>query len=101
MESRLDEELARVRTYLHPSTEGDLIKKVEKVLIEKHRDAIWAEFQGLVTNDKIDDVARMYSLVVRIPHGLDPLKDIFEKHVQNVGTKAVNENAKQSIDVRP
>lgn len=40
----------------------------------------------------------MYGLVVRIPHGLDPLKDIFEKHVLAVGTRAVHENATNALD---
>ncbi len=99
VESRLEEELQRTRTYFHSSTETELLKRVEKVLIEKHREAIWEEFQGIVTNDKVEDATRMYNLVVRIKHGLDPLKDIFERHVAAVGARAIHEVAKDAIEV--
>lgn len=90
VDMRLKEEEHRVRLYLHASTEHDLINRCERVLIEKHRDQIWAEFQNLLENDKVEDLGRMYSLLARIARGLDPLKDILEKHVQVVGSQAVD-----------
>jgi len=89
VEARLNEEVARVRQYLHSSTEDLLIGKCEKVLIEVHVESIWAEFQHLLEDDKIDDLTRMYNLLSRIAKGLDPLRQILEKHVQNVGLQAV------------
>jgi cullin 1 len=70
------------------------------VLIEKHRDQIWAEFQPLLEDDKVEDLGRMFSLLNRIARGLDPLKDILEKHVQTVGANAVESVAATAVNVR-
>lgn len=89
VETRLAEEVTRVRAYLHPSSEADLISKCDRVLIEKHVETIWNEFQNLLQDDKLEDLTRMWSLLNRIPRGLDPLRTILEKHVQTVGEQAI------------
>lgn len=85
VEVRLKEETERVQKYLHPSTQEQLISKCRSVLIEKHLETIRAEFQKLLENDKIDDLSRMYQLLVQINHALEPLRDRFEKYVEAVG----------------
>jgi cullin 1 len=97
VETRLGEEVRRVQTYLNPSSEADLIARCERVLIEKHVETIWNEFQNLLQDDKIEDLTRMYGLLQRIPRGLDPLRTIFEKHVQTVGEQAVSAVAKSAL----
>eukprot|EP01121_Diplochlamys_sp_Union-15-3_P009627 TRINITY_DN2624_c0_g3_i1.p1 TRINITY_DN2624_c0_g3~~TRINITY_DN2624_c0_g3_i1.p1 ORF type:complete len:772 (-),score=134.47 TRINITY_DN2624_c0_g3_i1:29-2344(-) len=95
--TRLDEELKRVTDYLHPDTQKELIAKCDRVLIDKHRDTIWAEFKNLLEDDKLEDLGRMYQLLSRIERGLEPLKEILEKHVQDKGTDAVQSVVKTAI----
>jgi cullin 1 len=97
-EKRLDEETARLSSYLHPSSKTELIQRCCKALIDKHKDTIWHEFPALLQNDKLEDVSRMYSLLHKIPHGLAPLKDIMQKHIQLIGEQEIHENAQQSIN---
>jgi cullin 1 len=49
---RLDEEVHRVQSYLHPSTLPALIKKVEEVLIRDQLEAIYTEAKALLRDEK-------------------------------------------------
>jgi len=49
---RLDEEVHRVQSYLHPSTLSALIKKVEEVLISDQLNVIYTESEILLRDDR-------------------------------------------------
>ena len=63
VEVRLEEEKKRIRLYLNESTEEVLLKKCEEVLIKRHLDLFYSEFENLLNDCKNDDLARMYNLV--------------------------------------
>ena len=88
-EIRLDEEEERVKMYLHTDIAMPLKKACNQVLIADHSALLRDEFQALLDNDREEDMARMYSLLSRIPDGLDPLRSRFEAHVRKAGLSAV------------
>ena len=88
-EARLAEEERRVDMYLHPSTHKPLIQRCEVALLSAHLTVIQDEFQPLLDHDRVDDLARMYALLSRVPEGLDRLRDIFEAHVRTQGNDSV------------
>jgi cullin 1 len=59
------------------------------VLVKAHSEAMQEEFQRLLDNEREEDLRRMYALLNRIPHGLDPLRERFEAHVKKAGTDAI------------
>ncbi|KAI0301153.1 Cullin-domain-containing protein [Multifurca ochricompacta] len=88
-EERLKEEEDRVERYLHTTTRKLLINKCEHVLVRAHAELMWESFQSLLDYDKDEDLQRMYSLLSRIPEGLEPLRRKFEEHVKRAGLAAV------------
>jgi cullin 1 len=100
-EARLDEEEERVKLYLHPDIGIPLKKACNQVLIADHSTILRDEFQVLLDNDREEDMARMYSLLSRIPDGLDPLRTKFESHVRNAGLAAVAKVASDADKLEP
>lgn len=94
----MTEEDGRIQVYLHPSTQRPLIGACERVLIENHTLRIQEEFQNLLDFDKNEDLARMFSLLTRVPNGLDKLRDIFELHVKKQGLAAVEKVVELSLE---
>jgi cullin 1 len=52
VEQRLEEEKKRIRLYLNENTEEILMKKCEEVLIQKHLDLFYSEFENLLNDGK-------------------------------------------------
>ncbi|KAH0496769.1 hypothetical protein TgHK011_004116 [Trichoderma gracile] len=88
-EARLAEEEERVNMYLHQDIAIPLKRTCNQALIADHSLPLREEFQVLLDNDREEDMARMYSLLSRIPDGLDPLRTRFETHVRKAGLAAV------------
>ena len=89
-EVRLKEEEDRLQSYMHNSTHDPLIKCVETVLIAEHQELIQNEFQPLLNQDRLEDLGRMYGLLVRVPGALDRLRNEFETHVKQQGLLAAD-----------
>jgi len=100
-ETRLNEEEERVKMYLHQDIALPLKKTCNKALIADHSAILREEFQVLLENHREEDMARMYSLLSRIPDGLDPLRQKFETHVRNAGLAAVAKVASDAEKLEP
>ncbi|KAH7375618.1 cullin-1 [Plectosphaerella cucumerina] len=97
-EIRLNEEEERVQMYLHPDILPSLQKACEAALISDHANLLRDEFQLLLENDREQDMARMYGLLLRIPEGLDALRQRFEVHVRNAGLSAIQKVASENTE---
>ncbi|KAL9057528.1 MAG: hypothetical protein Q9162_002260 [Coniocarpon cinnabarinum] len=95
-ETRLNEEREHVPLFLIEDIRTPLTKVCNETLITRHRNTLQEEFQKLLDDDRIEDLGRMYRLLLRIPDGLDPLRTRFEKHVVNTGRVEVEKAAAES-----
>lgn len=96
-EKRLQEEVQRVRGYLHGSTMGILTKTCERVLIEQHIDTIRSVFQNLLDADQMEHLHRMYGLLSRIANSQDQLQEKFQKHIYKQGMLAIEQCGKDAL----
>jgi cullin 1 len=94
-EECLRDEEERVNSYLHVSTRPKLLKEAENELLRVHQmQLLEKEHSGcaaLLRDDKKSDLARMYRMFNRLPKGLEPMADIFCKHVEEEGMRLVRE----------
>ncbi|KAJ8636452.1 hypothetical protein MRB53_010719 [Persea americana] len=94
-EECLKQEKERVSHYLQSSSEQKLMKKVEHELLFVYESQVLEkEHSGchaLLTDNKVEDLSRMYRLFCRTPRGLDTIIQIFKKHVTAEGVALVKQ----------
>lgn len=98
VEQRLEEEESRVKLYLHKSTNNCLIATCERILIESHIELFQSEFKRLLELEQFAELARMYSLIVRIPDCLVKFMSLLEQHIISVGLSAIEKCCVHSHD---
>lgn len=93
-ERALEAERARVMDYLNSESEGKLLNTVEKELLESVEiDLLEKENSGcrfLLSNDRSEDLKRMFSLFSRLDKGLDPMSAIVQRFITSKGEEIHN-----------
>ncbi|KAJ1982509.1 ubiquitin ligase (cullin) of SCF [Dimargaris verticillata] len=82
--------------YLPHITLPLLRKTCNAQLIEAASSALCQEFLPLLGHERLDDLARLYRLLSRLPNGLSPLLQMFKDHVCQSGKDAMETLAKQT-----
>lgn len=92
-ERSLNEERNRVADYLNSATEPKLLRvceeeileKVEQMLLEKEGSGC----RALLTNDKSEDLRRMFRLFSRLEKGLNPMAEIVQRFISDMGNEII------------
>ncbi|CAB4428705.1 unnamed protein product [Rhizophagus irregularis] len=82
---RLDEEVTRNSKYCHKSSHDTVIKECETQYVAAHQTRIQGEFGAMISNERYEDCTMAYTLLSRIPDGVNPLLEIFERYITNIG----------------
>ncbi|RMX42072.1 hypothetical protein pdam_00001356 [Pocillopora damicornis] len=100
VEARINEESERAKHYLDPTTEEPIVKVVEEELIRKHmKTVVEMENSGVIhmlKHNKIEDLARMYRLFVRVKDGLKTVCDCMRGYLREQGKALVIEEEGES-----
>jgi cullin 3 len=100
VEKRLAEESDRTAHYLSTLTHTELQELLVRELLTPHLDAILhmagSGLVNMVDHDRMSDLARMYSLFLRVPDevGKDRLRFVLRADVEDRG-KAINDSANE------
>ncbi|VDM65096.1 unnamed protein product [Strongylus vulgaris] len=86
IERRLKEENERVDFYLDESTRAPLLTRAEKCMISDHmQDVVDNGLATLLTDNRVQDVTRLYLLLSRVEGGVPLLKTGFSSYIKRVG----------------
>lgn len=71
---------------MHVSVQTELLAKNEQQVIEKDTGC-----EAMLRDHKLDDLSRLCRVFTRVPNGLNPISQLFRKHVEAEGMALVNE----------
>ncbi|RIB08915.1 Cullin [Gigaspora rosea] len=97
---RLEQEKARNVKYCHIDSHNIIIRECETQYVAVHQSRIHGEFEAMISNERDEDCTMAYSLLSRITNGVNPLLEIFERYISNVG-KGLIERMGNSIAKDP
>ncbi|CAG8608507.1 6088_t:CDS:10, partial [Dentiscutata heterogama] len=97
---RLEQEVARNLKYCHPDSHSIIIRECETQYVAVHQSRIHGEFEAMISNEKYEDCTMAYNLLSRITNGVNPLLEIFERYISNIG-KGLIERMGNSIAKDP
>ncbi|CAI4229827.1 unnamed protein product [Auanema sp. JU1783] len=96
VEECIEDEAARAKRYLDPSTEAKILDVLDEELISKHMQRIAdMEQSGVVpmlSNDKVVDLSRLYRLLKRVNNGLTVITTAMSRHLRQLGEEIVVED---------
>jgi cullin 1 len=101
VEKVLESEANRVQSFMNDTTEPNLLKVVEDVLLARQQDKLLQNegsgLRALLREEKHDDLGRMYRLYNRLgERGLDPIAKMVRDHFQDMGLGVVKDRESQA-----
>ncbi|RHZ52955.1 hypothetical protein Glove_454g2 [Diversispora epigaea] len=82
---RLNQEISRNKKYCHESSHETIIKECETQYVAAHQSRIHSEFESMISSERFEDCTMAYNLLSRISGGVNPLLEIFEQYITNIG----------------
>ncbi|XP_054266080.1 cullin-4A-like [Macrosteles quadrilineatus] len=101
VDKRLTEEKERLLHYLDPSTKWSLIHTVEKQLLSEHLTTMLQKgMDSLLEENRVSELALLYTLVTRIKKGLQELCTHFNTYIKKKGRTIVIDPEKDKTMVQ-
>jgi len=96
-ESRLAQEDALAKGYLHENTNEPLIRALEEVLVTQHNQKLQDEFPAMLSEDRNEDMRRFFALLSRITNGLHFSSETMEAYLSSISLALIGKH----VEVKP
>ncbi|XP_017775515.1 PREDICTED: cullin-2 [Nicrophorus vespilloides] len=87
--TKVDEELARARKFLHASSLTKVSQRCEQHMVAEHLDFLYSECMNMVQGERKRDLSNMYSLLKSLPNALNILVDTVLDHSKCQGLESI------------
>uniref|UniRef100_A0A3B3SH09 Cullin-2 n=1 Tax=Paramormyrops kingsleyae TaxID=1676925 RepID=A0A3B3SH09_9TELE len=94
---RLKDEEVRCRKYLHPSSYAKVIHECQQRMVADHLQFLHGECQGIVRQEKRDDMANMYTLLRAVSNGLPHMIHELQIHIHDEGLRATSNLSQENM----
>jgi len=87
-ETAIGDELGRIRSYLHSSTEDEMMKQIRLEILASHEEQLLNSHTGIVNmleEGKCDDLARLFTLYSEVEKGLQPIAKAMKDYIIKLG----------------
>jgi len=92
------DEMSRLRSYLHSSTESRLMHTLRRVLLKEPQANLLDKDSGLIRmleEKASDDLERLYSLYLHVEDGIAPIAMKFKAYIEKLGKGYIREAKEQ------
>merc|ERR1719367_2789692 len=87
-EQAIDAEKGRLKSYLHSSTEQDLMRQIRIQILSHHQNQLLTSPTGIVNmleENKTEDLSRLFDLYSEVDTGLEPIAKAMQEYVVKLG----------------
>ncbi|XP_013929231.1 PREDICTED: cullin-2-like [Thamnophis sirtalis] len=94
---RLKNEEMRCRKYLHPSSYSKVINECQQRMVADHLQFLHAECHNIIRQEKINDMANMYTLLHAVPSGLPHMIQELQNHIHDEGLRSTSNLSQENM----
>jgi len=97
-EEAIEAELARIKSYLHQSSEEELMKDIRSEILAKHEEQLLQCSTGIVNmleENKTTDLRRLFDLFNEVDNGLPPIAEAMKKYIIQLGDQFIAESKEE------
>jgi cullin 1 len=97
-EEAIEQELGRLNSFLHNSSEEDLMREVRVEILANHQDQLLNSPTGIVNmleDNKSEDLSRLFNLYSDVDKGLIPVATAMQQYICKLGDEYITESKEE------
>lgn len=96
---KIEEELLRVRKFLHSSSFTEVSKRCEQHMVAEYLPFLYSECMNMVKAERTKDLSNLYKLLKSVPNALNIFIDTVLEHIKMQGLNAIGSLQGENVHV--